>query len=112
MHPLRRRGAGAAQTGKPEARNTRSPIPDTFATLTYTRPPNPFKGLGSAMLRAYLNFVKAQGDGAASEVRLLCKQHLVAFYERASFELIGESDVVHGQDTWLEMTARVAEGNP
>ncbi|XRB14651.1 N-acetyltransferase domain-containing protein [Pseudoscourfieldia marina] len=61
-------------------------------------------GLGAAMLRAYVRFIDAQKEqSGVKEMRLLCKEHLIKFYEGGGFELIGKSDVVHGKDTWFEM---------
>ena len=61
------------------------------------------RGVGAAMLRAYVRFVKAQQDSGVRELRLMCKKPLIEFYAAAGFELLGESDVVHGQDKWYEM---------
>jgi len=59
-------------------------------------------GLGSRLLRAYLEHARASVPGAVRAL-LICKQHLTGFYGAAGFELAGPSQVVHGQDPWFEM---------
>lgn len=38
-----------------------------------------------------------------AQVRLICKDNLIGLYQRAGFELVGPSDVVHGAEPWFEM---------
>lgn len=59
-------------------------------------------GLGSRMLTAYLAHLRAEVPEAVRAL-LICKEHLIGFYAAAGFELIGPSQVVHGQDPWFEM---------
>ena len=62
------------------------------------------KGLALSMLGRYLDGLKGSGPGArVREIRLLCKEVLRPLYEKAGFELVGPSKVVHGKDQWLEM---------
>jgi hypothetical protein len=39
----------------------------------------------------------------------LCAQHLVSFYENCGFSLVGQSDVVHGQEVWYELEYTVGK---
>ena len=60
------------------------------------------RGLGLRLLKAYLVLV----GGTLPEVtavRLICKAHLINFYEQAGFAVVGPSPVVHGADPWTEM---------
>ena len=58
-------------------------------------------GVGRALLLSYLTQVYKASPQLAG-VLLLCKRPLAAFYERAGFKVVGPSDVVHGQEQWLE----------
>lgn len=60
------------------------------------------RGVATRLLRAYLGFVSATTPGL-QEVRLICKEALIPLYAGAGFQLLGPSDVVHGQDPWFEM---------
>lgn len=42
--------------------------------------------------------------------RLITKPALVPLYEAAGFSLLGPSDVVHGQDAWMEMECMLQSG--
>jgi len=57
-------------------------------------------GVGSAILSAYLEFVRTTG---VQSVSLIAKQYLVDFYQACGFELRGPSPVVHGRDAWFEL---------
>jgi len=59
-------------------------------------------GLALRMIKAYMGYVQATTPDL-EEVRLLCKADLVELYSKAGFEMIGPSDVVHGQELWYEM---------
>mmetsp|Transcript_24320 Transcript_24320/g.76619 ORF Transcript_24320/g.76619 Transcript_24320/m.76619 type:complete len:118 (-) Transcript_24320:2045-2398(-) len=60
------------------------------------------KGLGLRMLKAYVGFVQQTTPELVS-IRLICKEHLVGFYEAGGFGKVGPSPVVHGKDPWIEM---------
>ena len=60
------------------------------------------KGVGRALVGAYLDAV-APDLPDVTRVLLICKEHLKAFYASNGFELVGLSEVVHGQDPWFEM---------
>lgn len=66
------------------------------------------QGIASKLLQAYLNYVQ-QTTPELAEVRLICKEPLVGLYEKAGFEVVGPSDVVHGQDAWIEMKIEFLE---
>lgn len=62
------------------------------------------RGIALRMLKAYIQAVVLPSavDGVTS-ARLIARPHLVGLYERAGFELVGESDVVHGSQKWFDM---------
>ena len=60
------------------------------------------KKVGTKMLSAYLKYTQASSP-STKEARLICKKHLIGFYEQGGFTLIGPSSVVHGQEQWFEM---------
>jgi ribosomal protein S18 acetylase RimI-like enzyme len=64
-----------------------------------THPKHRRKGVASAMLRAYLAGLPAQ----VQRVLLLTKEALIPLYRQCGFELVGVSQVVHGQTPWFEM---------
>lgn len=59
------------------------------------------RGIATWMLSSYLASVAA--NTPAERVLLLCKSHLVGFYEACGFANLGVSPVVHGQDPWYGM---------
>jgi predicted GNAT family N-acyltransferase len=61
------------------------------------------QGIGLAMMRAYVRDIEARCSERLASIRLLCKQHLIEFYQSVGFQLLGKSDVEHGQDQWFEM---------
>lgn len=67
------------------------------------------RGFGAAALSNYVrewivNHRGGDATRAVKSIRLLCKEHLIAFYaNHGGFELIGPSDVVHGADLWYDM---------
>jgi GNAT superfamily N-acetyltransferase len=71
--------------------------------------PHRRKGVATKLLSAYMHYV-AGGSPHVQEARLLCKQHNVGLYERAGFELLGPSPVVHGAEQWLEMRRPLNDG--
>lgn len=59
------------------------------------------KGYGTCMLNMYLNKIRNTTD--MKSALLICKRHLVHFYESAGFHQVGLSPIVHGKDPWIEM---------
>jgi cyclin-dependent kinase-like len=59
-------------------------------------------GLGTALVAGYLERVALDLPGVERAL-LICKEHLKAFYAANGFELVGLSEIVHGQDPWFEM---------
>lgn len=53
------------------------------------------------MLTNYLKRVKEQMPHM-KKVALLSKKHHLKFYEKAGFEVVGESPVDHGSETWYD----------
>lgn len=67
------------------------------------------RGIALRMLRAYLGYVRG-GCPEVAEVRLICKQAMALLYEKAGFEMVGPSPVVHGADAWFEMRHALSAG--
>jgi len=63
------------------------------------------RGLATWMLRNYL--ARVAKSTKAARVLLICKSHLVGFYEGCGFTNIGLSAVVHGQDPWNDMSLEI-----
>lgn len=59
------------------------------------------KGYGTFMLNMYLNKIRTTTNMSAA--LLMCKSHLVHFYESVGFRQLGPSPIVHGKDPWIEM---------
>lgn len=59
------------------------------------------QGLGLILMNMYINRIREIGP--IKKVRLLAKRTLVQFYQKANFEVLGVSAIVHGQDEWIEM---------
>lgn len=58
------------------------------------------KGIAVALLKAYTHRLKAEGYEG---VKLISHKELIGLYEKAGFELVGLSSVVHGPEPWFEM---------
>lgn len=64
------------------------------------------KGLGLALLEEYIRRAeRARADGVQTWERIVLITHeeLIPFYEKAGFENLGKSSVVHGPYPWFEM---------
>lgn len=61
------------------------------------------KGFGTFMLKSYLN--KIRQYTSMKRILLLSKQYLLPFYKAVGFQEIGLSNVAHGKEPWVEMTA-------
>jgi len=73
------------------------------------------KGIGLALLKEYVKRLQAAASaGTATYERVLLIAHvdLIPFYEKAGFELIGKSDVVHGPRPWFELRIDLPHPHP
>ena len=71
------------------------------------------QGVGSQMLNHYVGrmktMYKSKNDAvnslisAKKSISLICKEHLVGFYETSGFVKVGISSVSHGADSWIDM---------
>lgn len=63
------------------------------------------KGIALSLLQQYLSQLeRARQEGARYErVLLIVHEHLRSLYEKAGFEWLGKSDVVHGSEPWYQM---------
>lgn len=59
-------------------------------------------GFGRKVLDAYLSHVKKSSTNLLKSAMLLCKQHLLPFYQGVGFNLVGEAQVKLGVDQWYE----------
>lgn len=55
----------------------------------------------SEMMKEYVTYIKGMVN--MNIILLLSKAHLINFYEKCGYTLIGQSDVVHGEETWYEL---------
>jgi ribosomal protein S18 acetylase RimI-like enzyme len=65
------------------------------------------KGIASWMLRQYLSFLKEKD--LVDSVLLLSKPYLLPLYTSVGFQYRKVSEVVHGQETWLELGLNLRE---
>ena len=71
------------------------------------------QGVGSQMLNHYVGRIKTMYtrtknkvdylNSAKKKISLICKEHLVGFYEASGFVKVGISSVSHGVDSWIDM---------
>lgn len=59
------------------------------------------KGLGQILLKSYTQRIK--DAGIAKRIALICRDHLVSFYEKAGFKKIGPSKCQYGGGNWVDM---------
>jgi ribosomal protein S18 acetylase RimI-like enzyme len=71
-------------------------------------PPHQRKGIGLGLLREYLS--RLSESALYERVLLLAHAELRPFYEKAGFEWVGKSDVVHGSRPWFEMRMIIGPG--
>ncbi|KAL2258509.1 hypothetical protein VTK26DRAFT_8163 [Humicola hyalothermophila] len=58
-------------------------------------------GIGQMVMRAYLDQMK--NSGLVERVALICRDHLVSYYERSGFTHVGESKAQFGGGGWHDM---------
>lgn len=58
--------------------------------------------LGFTMLREYVDLMIKKTD--VHRISLLSKEYLLEFYKSCGFEVIGLSAVVHGSESWYDLT--------
>ncbi|EAU86882.2 serotonin N-acetyltransferase [Coprinopsis cinerea okayama7 len=61
------------------------------------------KGVGGRLLGEYVKRVGEAGVNKYERILLITHDELRGFYEKAGFEWVGESSVVHGARKWYEM---------
>ncbi len=61
-------------------------------------------GVAGALMRSYVAQAK---DGGRRAIFLLCKTHLISFYEKFGFEWICQSASSHGGAEWHEMVVYI-----
>jgi len=59
------------------------------------------RGIALALLKEYVS--RLEQDRSIERVLLICHEDLLSLYEKAGFELVGKSSVVHGAREWFEM---------
>ena len=60
------------------------------------------KGLAIYMLHKYISYMKKRGE--LREIRLLTKPLMMNLYIKAGFKIVGLSPIVHGAESWFEMS--------
>ncbi|KAG6887369.1 hypothetical protein C0992_012595 [Termitomyces sp. T32_za158] len=79
-------------------------VPSTSSVCVHSvcvAPEHRRKGVASNLLTTYIAKLKERGQYA--RVLLITKEEMRGFYEKAGFEWMGISGVVHGKDKWHEM---------
>ena len=76
------------------------------------------RGVGGKLLQTYLMYLKARNNDRKRDnqselksVRLLCKKHMIPFYQNGGVTLLGESEVTHGKDAWFDCEFTLLEDN-
>ena len=59
------------------------------------------KGIGAVLLRGWTQRIK--DSGVAKRIALICREHLVPWYEKAGFEKVGPSKCQYGGGGWIDM---------
>ena len=59
------------------------------------------RGIALGLLKEYIS--RLEQDRSIERVLLICHEDLLLLYEKAGFELVGKSSVVHGAREWFEM---------
>ncbi|KAL5521087.1 hypothetical protein ACEPAG_9009 [Sanghuangporus baumii] len=59
------------------------------------------RGIALALLKEYVS--RMRRDGSTKRILLICHENMRALYEKAGFEYVGPSPVVHGPLPWDEM---------
>lgn len=66
-------------------------------------------GIALALLKEFI--ARARDEGLYKRVLLICHSDLRPLYEKAGFEYVGPSAVVHGALPWLEMRILLSESS-
>ncbi|EED77694.1 predicted protein, partial [Postia placenta Mad-698-R] len=86
--------------------STHEPGPSVCIHSVCVAPDHRRKGVGLALLKEYLSRLETQPDRLGYQlerVLLITHEDLRSLYEKAGFEWVGESAVVHGSRPWFEM---------
>jgi GNAT superfamily N-acetyltransferase len=62
------------------------------------------RGIGKAMLKAYIEYIRGSGIGVRSVV-LIAHDYLVGFYEQGGFENRGISECRFAGDVWMDLVS-------
>ncbi|KAF4609955.1 hypothetical protein D9613_010541 [Agrocybe pediades] len=68
------------------------------------------KGVGLSLLREYVT--RLERAAKYDRILLIAHEELRGFYEKAGFEWLGKSQVVHGSKPWFEMRRELRGGVP
>lgn len=69
------------------------------------------KGIALALLQEYISRLekaRQAGENSYERILLICHENLRSLYEKAGFEWLGKSDVVHGPEPWYEMRKTIS----
>ena len=62
------------------------------------------KGVAHKMINTFIEKMKAAGK---ISILLICKDHLIGFYEKFGFKNLGKSNSTHGGVEWYEMELKL-----
>jgi GNAT superfamily N-acetyltransferase len=68
-----------------------------------TEPSYQGRGIAKKSLFNYIEHIKKEAKHI-TRISLIAKESKTGLYEACGFKMIGVSPVVHGQDTWFELS--------
>ncbi|KAH7382398.1 hypothetical protein DE146DRAFT_668681 [Phaeosphaeria sp. MPI-PUGE-AT-0046c] len=66
------------------------------------------RGLGRILLKSYVQRIK--DSGIAKRIALICRDHLIGYYEKAGFSKVGPSKCQYGGGNWFDMVLEFEQG--
>ncbi|RIB27630.1 acyl-CoA N-acyltransferase [Gigaspora rosea] len=66
------------------------------------------RGIALCMLKEYIKTLKNESqnkdvNGKYERVALICHEHLIPLYQKAGFTLMGESEIIWGNEKWFDL---------
>lgn len=66
------------------------------------------QGFGNILLKSYIQRIR--DSGVAKRIALICRDHLINFYQKAGFEKVGPSKCQYGGGNWVDMVLDFEDG--
>lgn len=85
-------------------------VPDSASVCIHTVCVDPFhsrRGIALGLLKEYITRLEARTE--IERILLICHDELRGLYEKAGFEWLGPSNVVHGARPWFDMRKTLRE---